>query len=221
MYIAKVIYIAIAVLTILPLIAFNIKRFTVKREGENPRPNIVIIILTLGGSILLGVFLFSLYKFTLDYQPQLVLERFIRSYSSTAAGKIDYEKFLKETESICTPEFLSLKDRCYREIEADRQAGLGTVSFQLGETILPKYYFDKEFFPNVEGIKQNDKQPIYMLSMIEYGETRKFYITLLRIQGNKWYVDSFNEASKELAEYAYRYNFMKSEHANKWFKVKK
>jgi len=217
---AKTIYIAIAALTIIPLIVFNIKRFIIKKEGEHPKLNIVRILSVLSGSILLGVFLLTLYRFTLDYQTQLVLERFVRAFSSVVAEKIEYDDFLEETENICTPEFLSQENRCLSDIKIDQQFDSKTVSFQLGENILPKYYVDQEFFPDMEGANKIDTHPVFMVSMIDYGGTRKFYVALMRIKGNKWYIDSFNEASENLVQYAYRYNLMKSEHSNKWFRVK-
>ncbi|HHY24470.1 MAG TPA: hypothetical protein GX527_09600 [Clostridiaceae bacterium] len=216
---AKIIYISIAALTIIPLIAFNIKRFTIRKEGEHPKPNIIRILLVLGGSILLGIFLFTLYKFTLDYQTQLVLERFVRSYSSAVVGEIEYDEFLKQTESICTPDFMSRENRCLSEIEADQKLGTATVSFQLGENILPKYYIEQEFFPDIEGVNKNDTKPIFMISMIDYSGSRKFYISLMHIKGSKWYIDSFDEASEGLVEYSYRYKLIRPEHSNKWYKV--
>jgi len=210
---AKLIYILMAVLTIIPLIVFNFKRLTINKEGENPRLNIgVIVLIALAGTIL-SIFIFTLYRFTINYQPQLVLERFIRSYSSVASGNIEKNEFLEETKSICTPELFEL-------LSEEDNIKENIARFQLGEIIYPKYYFDKDIFEKVEGINENDRRPIYILAMVEIGELKKYYITLLDIDGNRWFIDSFNEASQEVVDYAYRYNLMKSEHANKWFNVK-
>lgn len=209
-----------ASLTIIPLIAFNVKKFTIKKEGENPKPNMAMILLVLSGSIFLGVFLFTLYRFTLGYQTQLVLERFIKSYTYAATGKIDYDDFLKQTDKICANEFISIEGGCFKEIEEDRKLKAKEIKFQLGENILPKYYVEQDFFPDIENVKKDDTRPIFMLCMIDYDETRKFYVSLMDIDENQWYIQRFYEAPEDLVDYAYRYKLIRSEHSNKWYKLK-
>jgi len=219
---AKLIYISIAVLTILPLIVFNIKRFTVRKEGENPRPNIKAIVMVLLASIILGLFLFTHYRFTINYQPQLVLERFINSYSLVISSEIGQDEFFKRVENISTSEFMAEKDKMLEQIRLDSKDRTGSIRFQLGEIIYPKYYLAQDIFPKLDGVKENDRKPIYMLAMLEIDGSREYYILLLDQDesGNRWLINSFNKASQEIIDYASRYNFMKSEYANKWFKVK-
>ncbi len=227
MHTAKLIFWAIAILTILPFIAFNCKRMTVKKEGEKPRPNIKAIVFISVGAVILSLFIFSLYTFTINYQPHLVLERFITSYASVISGKIDQDKFFEEIDSISGPQLNSGNTKLVEMIEndyivIDTMVKGNNVRFQLGEIIIPRHYVDKDVFIQIEGVKKTDENPIYMLSMIEIGEARKYYILLLDLDdaGNKWKVLGIDEASEETVDYAYKNKLMKTEYANKWFELK-
>lgn len=214
---ARLIYISIGVLIILPLIAFNAKRFKIRKEGENSRLNIKSIILISLASLIIGVFIFTHYKFTIDYQPQLVLERFVSSYSEVESGRIKQADFLEKTKNLCSPGLLS---SLTEHLESGQNKTENQVRFQLGEIIYPKNYMEQDIFPTVKDAEKEAQRPIYILAMIEFDKTRKEYIALMDIDNNKWFIDSFEEASEEIVEYANRYKFMKSEHANKWFDIK-
>ncbi|NMB96403.1 MAG: hypothetical protein GYA02_07310 [Clostridiaceae bacterium] len=224
---AKFIFILIAILTILPLVAFNLKRLTLKREGEKPRPNIKAIVLVSLSAVVLGMFILRLYTFTINYQPHLVLERFMNSYASLISGKIDQRDFFKEIGSVCSSELNSENVQLLEMIEndytiIDSMVEGNSVRFQLGEITIPRHYLDKDVFTQIKGVKETDEHPVYMLAMIEVDEARKYYISLLDLDvlGNKWKIISIDEASQETVDYAYRNKLMKAEHANKWFVVK-
>jgi len=227
MHTAKLIFISIAILTILPLVAFNYKRMTIKKEGEKPRPNIRAIVLVSISSVILGLFILSLYIFTINYQPHLVLERFMNSYASVISGKIDQEKFFNEIGDIAGPELNSGNDKLMEMIRSDyividTMVEGNSVRFQLGEIIIPRHYLNTDAFRQIEGVKETDEHPIYMLSMIEVDEARKYYILLLDLDetGNKWKILSVDEASEQTVDYAIKNKLMKTEYANKWFVVK-
>lgn len=182
---ARLIYISLGILIITPIIAFNIKRFTTKKEGEQPKLNQTAILIVTLICCAVGVFIFSHYKFTSGYQPHLVLERYASDYA--------YE--LSE--------------------------GKESVRFQLGEIIYPRYYFDKDFFPFNLEVDEQDRNPVFIPFMIEINDEKVYYMALLDIDEYEWRVHDTIQASEELTEYAVRFNFMKAEHANKWFDVKK
>jgi hypothetical protein len=214
-------------MTILPLISFNFKKLTIKREGEKPRPNIKAIVLVSVCAVILGVFIFSLYKFTINYQPHLVLERFMNSYASVISGKIDKREFFEGIRNICGPKLNSENVQLVEMIEndytvIDSMVEGNSVRFQLGEIIIPKHYLGKDVFTQIESVKESDEHPVYMLAMIEIDEARKYYILLLDLDtlGNKWKIASIDEASQETIDYAYKNKLMKAEYANKWFVVK-
>ncbi|NLC67786.1 MAG: hypothetical protein GX754_03150 [Clostridiaceae bacterium] len=224
---ARLVFASIAILTVLPFIAFNIKRLTIKREGEKPRPNIKAIVLVSVGAVALAMFIFSLYMFTIDYQPHLVLERFVKAYASVISGRIDKSEFFERIGSISGPglnpenaKLVEMMENDYKVI--DNMAEGKNVRFQLGEIIIPKHYVDIDVFTQIDGVGENDTHPVYMLTMIEIDEARKYYILLLDLDesGNKWGIASIDEALQETVDYAYKNKLMKTEYANKWFMVK-
>ena len=159
MHTAKLIFISIAILTILPLVAFNYKRMTIKKEGEKPCPNIRAIVLVSISSVILGLFILSLYIFTINYQPHLVLERFMNSYASVISGKIDQEKFFNEIGDIAGPELNSGNDKLMEMIRSDyividTMVEGNSVRFQLGEIIIPRHYLNTDAFRQIEGVKE-------------------------------------------------------------------
>lgn len=180
----RLIYSAIGVLIIAPIFAFNIKKFVVKKEGEEPKPNYPAMVKVFLIALVLGMFIFSHYKFTLSYQPHLVLERYVGRYVQDLDFKGENPRF------------------------------------QLGEIIYPRYYITESIFPFETEAKEADRSPIYIPFMVETGGERAYYTAMLELKGNAWEVWDMASAPEELVEYARKFNFMKSEHANKWFYAK-
>ena len=99
MEVARAIYIAMALVSIVPLILFNIRRIWVRRPPEpmkfKPVRFTVILLICVG----LGGFLFAGYQVTLHTRYEIATERAAAQHAQVLAGKStmeDFRQFMKK-----------------------------------------------------------------------------------------------------------------------------
>ncbi|MBQ4616818.1 MAG: hypothetical protein IJB27_00395 [Clostridia bacterium] len=129
-------YIIVGLLTIVPLILFNINRVFVRKKPEPMKINWVrgVVILLLCGVI--GTFLFSAYSATLHGRYEIALERVATEHAQVLLGQKsaeEFKTFLREngTENI---------DASLEALELDTLAQGAEICFQLGNQCTPKYW---------------------------------------------------------------------------------
>lgn len=185
-------YIVVGVLTIVPLLAFNVKRVFVCKTPEPMKINwvrgVVIILL----AALIGVFLFSAYNATLHERYEIALERVATAHSELLLGKQNadaFEQFVTEngTDSVKT----SLDAMEYGTPASGTQ-----IRFQLSMQCVPKYWEGVEGFEQVPVL--GTENPVYLMYLLEYDGVQHYYaVRLVNDEERGWLYDWIGEASEQ------------------------
>lgn len=225
-------YIIVGLLTIVPLILFNINRVFVRKKPEPMKINWVrgVVILLLCGVI--GTFLFSAYSATLHGRYEIALERVATEHAQVLLGQKtaeEFKTFLREngTDRI---------EASFETFEVDVLAQDAEIRFQLGNQCTPKYWTEWEGMelknPNAaEGelpvyiwqgkdeITVTDMQanPIYLMYRLDYDGKTDYYAVRLIDTEEGWMYDWIgtpNDQQKKDIK-------MPTEKNGKWYSVKR
>lgn len=185
-------YIVVGILTIVPLIAFNINRVFVRKKPDPMKINWVrgVVILLICGFI--AFFLSSAYTVTLHERYEVALERVATAHAEVLLGRqteAEFEQFLKDngTEQIAA----SLENVTLEASATDNE-----VRFQLSMQCVPKYWEGKEGFEQAPVI--DAENPVYLMYLLEYnGEQHYYALRLVNTEEDGWLYDWFGEATEE------------------------
>ncbi len=185
-------YIVVGVLTVVPLLLFNIRRVFVNKKPEPMKINWVrgAVILLLCGFIVF--FLVSAYNATLHERYEIALERVATSHAELLLGKQDeagFKQFLTEngTEDLTA----SLET-----LSVGAPSAADEVRFQLSMQCVPKYWEGVEGFDQVPVI--DAENPVYLMYLLEYDGAQHYYaVRLVNTEERGWLYDWIGDASEQ------------------------
>ena len=208
---ALLIYILLGVLSIVPLIAFNIRKIWVKRPPDPVRFKPVRFGVILVLCLFLGTFLTVSYQMTMKNRFEIFLEKVATEHSRVLLGDQswdDFKAFVVENGSA------DVKDSLDAVPAAQPVAGAYEVRFQISKEYTPKYWNGKEGFATVEDVEDNN--PRYLMYKLSVGDETAYYTFRLRRTGEDWIIEWFGEAN----ETQIKKIGMPSDINGKWFTVK-
>lgn len=206
---ALFIYILLGVLSIVPLIGFNIRKIWVKRPPDPVRFKPVRFGVILVLCLFIGTFLTVSYQMTMKNRFEIFLEKVATEHSRVLVGDQsweDFKAFVLENGSDDVKESL--------DTVPEPSAVHGEVRFQISKEYTPKYWNGAEGFATVEDVEDNN--PRYLMYKLEAGEETRYYAFRLRRTGEEWVIEWFGEAN----EFQIKKISMPSEINGKWFTVK-
>jgi hypothetical protein len=170
---AKLIYITMLVLFLVPLFGFRIKRMTEKKVGAKRRIKWVSVAVTVVLAVLISGFLYAGYRMTVNTRYELAAESYIDLHARYATGQITEDEFLKKVAPVLTKD--ADISGFTKAIPAEGQDA-GAVRFQIGSRILPKYYTSASYssFPKIT--PTGDENPIFILYLFDNASTQKYYL---------------------------------------------
>ena len=169
---AKMIYLVILILLIVPLILFNIKRMSVKQLGSKRRIKWgVVIVIAVLSTFISGV-LFAAYKVTVDTRYELAAERYIDLHAEYVTGQITYDEYIAKTAPMRTigADTSTLKDQLATSDGTAKKA----VRFQISSWIIPKYFTDIPSLPAVSVI--DNENPVFLIYRFDDASVVSYYL---------------------------------------------
>ena len=161
----KFIYILMWALFIVPLIGFNVKRFSVKKYGEKRSVKWGFIAFLAALCIFLSVFLLFAYKMTVDTRYELAAEKYIDLHAEYVTGQLTYDEYITQSGSMRTAD--ADTGAISQELANIQDTSKESVRFQIGNWITPKYFQDDENFPKTEVI--DDDNPVFLVYLLDVG----------------------------------------------------
>lgn len=185
------IYIVIGVLTVVPLLLYNIRKIWVKNPPEpvHFKPVRCGVILLIAAFIV--TFLTCSYQATLRNRYEIALQDLAAQHAQVLTGQqseADFLRFIEEHSTASGKESAAKVDL--------KAAGTGdTAAFQLSSACRPPYWKDKEGFEQVD-VDDSDS-PLYLMYRIKVGETMTSYALRLRQTEEGWKYDWIGEANEQ------------------------
>lgn len=208
---ALFIYILLGVLSIVPLIIFNIRKIWVKRPPDPIRFKPVRFGVILVICLFIGTFLTVSYQMTMKNRFEIFLEKVATEHSKVLVGDQsweDFRSFILENGADNVEESLDATPA------SEPVKGLREVRFQISKEYTPKYWNGEEGFATVENVEDNN--PRYLMYKLVYENETRFYAFRLRRAEEEWRIEWFGEAN----EIQQKKISMPSEVNGKWFTVK-
>ncbi len=206
---ALFIYILLGVLSIVPLVAFNIRKIWVRRPPDPIRFKPVRFGVILVICLFIGTFLTVSYQMTMKNRFEIFLERVATEHSRVLVGDQswdDFKAFVLENGSDGVGEGLD-------EIP-EPASSCDEVRFQISKEYTPKYWNGAEGFATVEDVEDNN--PRYLMYKLAAGDETRYYALRLRRIGEDWVIEWFGEAN----DIQIKKISMPSEINGKWFTVR-
>lgn len=170
---AKLIYITMLALFLVPLFGFRIKRMTEKKVGEKRRIKWVNVAITVVLAVLISGFLYAGYQTTVNTRYELAAERYINLHAQYATGQITEDEFMKKVAPILAKD--ADISGFTNAIAAEGQDA-GAVRFQIGSRILPKYYTSDAYSSFPKTTPTGDENPIYILYLFDDAAAQQYYL---------------------------------------------
>lgn len=185
------IYIAMGVLTVVPLLLYNIRKIWVKNPPEPVRFKPVRCVVIVAIAAFIVVFLVNGYHATLRNRYEIALERVAEMHAEVLTGQQTEQAFwdfLKENGTDAIRENL--------EKTTLTEPGEGaTVQFQLSSACRPQLWRNKEGFPQVE--TQGSDSPLYLMYRMKAGGESRYYALRLAQTDEGWKYDWFGKATEQ------------------------
>lgn len=188
---ALIIYIAMGVLTVVPLLLYNIRKIWVKNPPEPVHFKPVRCVVILFIAVFIVVFLVNGYHATLQNRYEIALERLAQEHAEVITGQQNDEEFwqfLQENGTQEIQEDLSNTDLHLLE-EAD------TVEFLLSSACRPQIWEGQEGFEQVEVIDRDN--PLYLMYCLRSDGQEAYYALRVVNTDDGWKYDWFGQASEQ------------------------
>jgi len=169
---AKMIYLTMLILLIVPLIGFNIKRMSVKQLGAKRRIKWGVVIVIAVMTIFITGFLFAAYKVTIDTRYELAAERYIDLHAEYVTGQITYDEYITKTAPMRTAD--ADTDNLKGELATADGTAKKAVRFQISSWIIPKYFTDFPALPAVTVI--DNENPVFLLYRFDDASAVSYYL---------------------------------------------
>lgn len=213
---AKLIYISILALVVIPLIAFNLKRIFTRKPGEKMRFQLLPASIMIALIAIASCFLFFSYQATINNRYEIAAERYGRLEAKYLSGMLDIDAYMEDSKvlRITTFDESGLRER----LQTLLLPGTGKVRFQISDWIIPKYYAKEDAFPETQ--VTGDNNPVFILLRFDLGDGEYTY-ELIRMTADEnqsnWKIDYHGPATEEqvkIGGYA-----LPSEKNGQWFNV--
>lgn len=215
---ARIVYIGLLLITVLPLIGFNLKRIFIRKEGEKKRLSIPRAGLLAAGAVALTIFILSMYSYTLTHQPQLLTEQYATGLF-TNANSGSAEMLQKQTQDIVYGQ--PAEQETFPELFAKLKE-YSITRYQIGEYIRPKYFSGNELFPEVAEADKAPEQSLYLFVRVEdsQGKDGRYnLIVRLLMTDDGWRICSVNSVSADLLAFAEENKLIKGENSYQWINI--
>lgn len=185
------IYVVIGVLTVVPLLLYNIRKIWVKNPPAPVRfrPVRCVVIVLIAAFIV--TFLTCAYQATLRNRYEIALQNLATQHARLLTGQQSEAEFRRFVEENGT-------DSVSAGLEQTDLMAVGTadtVEFQLSSACRPQIWQGKEGFEQAE-VESSDN-PLYLMYRLKAGEQQMFYALRLRQTGDGWKYDWFGEANEQ------------------------
>ncbi len=213
---AKLIYLSILALVVIPLIAFNMKRIIIRKPGEKARFQWLPAALISGLIVMVSVFLLLSYRATISNRYEIAAERYGRLEAQYLSGTMDVDTYMEDSRSLRVP---SYEENGLRErLRTELLPGTVHARFQISDWIIPKYYAEETAFPATLVIADNN--PVYILLRFDLGGEEYTY-ELIRMVADanqaNWKIDYHGPATAEQVKIA---GYALPSHKNgQWFEI--
>ncbi len=186
------VYIAMGVLTVVPLILFNIKKVWVRQPPDPPKfkwgRGVVILLL----SALIVTFLSAAYQATLNNRYEIATERLAEKHAEMVVGSASPEELRAFMQEHATEAGLAAFDAT---VLSDQVNVAESTRFQVSDRCIPKYWVDVEGFDQVPALDQEN--PIYTMYLLDIGGEHHYYAVRMVNTEDGWKYDWFGEASEQ------------------------
>lgn len=179
-----VIYITMGILFVVPLILFNIKKIWVRRPPNPVKFKLSRFIVITVLSLFIIAFLVTAYSETMRNRYEIWTEKIAEKQSEVLLGKCsvsDFRNFVVKNGT----------DSAAASFDTTAFPGAGnysSVSFQFTGSVTPSIWGGKDYF---EQVPYNDgaDNPIYVLYMIDTGDSEDYYVIRLIKTDSGWKYD--------------------------------
>lgn len=210
------VYLIMWTMIVLPLLVFNVKRMSIKRLGEKRRPKWGFISFVAVFIVLVSVFLYSAYTYTIKARYELAAERYISLHAEYITGQITYEAFLAKTSDLRTSD--ADTSHLQDELALSNDATPKSVQFQIGNWITPKYYLENDLYPDTTPI--DEQNPVFLWYRMNDAESSTIYlIEFVWSDTNGWQVAHHARATEEQANTSEVKNSLPSLINGKWYRI--
>lgn len=165
---ARIVFWLISVLIFAPIVVLNAKTIWRRWKGGQVNSAYVRLALTAIACVLIAVFLFSLYRFTLGYHLPLVMERTIDIFTQRIEGDIDMAAYREKMLDA------DLADVGFRPIPEEDLTQAGFVKGQKYSVAISEEAYD------------NDGDTAVMYARHEGGGRTIYTAVRFKFYGNKW-----------------------------------
>ncbi len=188
----RLFYIVVGLLTVVPLILFNVNRVFVKKAPNPLKINWIRGVVILLICALIVTFLAVAYNATLHERYEIALERAAQKHAEALTGQDNgfemFKNFLKENGT----------DALVESVDAVNFGESGctdTVSFQLSSWCIPKYWENQEGFEQVAIV--NEENPVYVMYLLDYNGEEVYYAMRMINTEDGWKYDWIGEATEQ------------------------
>lgn len=211
------IYIAMGILFVVPLILFNIKKIWVRKPPNPVKFKLSRFIVITVLSVFILTFLITAYNETLKNRYEICAERMAEKQAEVIVGKCSISDFRNYVIKNGTDNVAASFDAA----TFSQYPGVSSVKFQFTSSITPNIWKDKDYFEQVP-VADNEDSPIYVLYMIQSGDTQDFYMIRLVSTASGWKYDWVgNETDTQKQKLNSSQSFKLPNDNGKWFTVQR
>lgn len=191
----RMIYIAMGVLFVVPLILFNIRKIWVRRPPNPVKFKLSRFLVITVLSLFILTFLITAYHETIRNRYEIWTEKVAEKQAEVLVGSCsvsDFRDFVVKNGT----------ENAAASVDAMTFPDAGqytSVSFQFTGSVTPSIWGGKDYFEQVPYDEGADN-PIYVLYMLDTGDGQQFYVIRLVKDGSGWkydYIGGETETQKD------------------------
>ena len=184
------IHIVIGVLTIVPLILFNIRKIWVRRPPDPVTFKLSRCIVIAVICLFIGTFLTASYHTAMNTRYEIAVERLAQKHSEMLTGRLSAAEFRAFVVENGGEGVAASFDQAAADSDGVTASGDYTaVKFQFSNWLIPKYWEGKENYEQAEVL--TDENPVYVRYVIDTGSAELTYAVRMRFADGGWKYDQF------------------------------
>ena len=205
-------YIVVCLLTVVPLILFNIPKIFVKKPPEPLEIHWIRAIVIMAISVLIITFSVTAYTATLNERYEIALENAATHHAKVLTGEDAdwdaYKSFLMAhgTEGIAAS---------FDAMKLDEANCTDKVSFQLSSWCIPKYWQEEDGFEKTDVI--DAENPVYVMYLLDYNGKQQYIAIRMVNTEDGWRYDWIGNATEQQQQIIK----MPTQKNGKWYTIEK